>query len=378
MLSTNVLIIGGGPAGATAARFLAENGIETILLERDLSYKKPCGGGIPSSAFDELDIPRSIIKKEIRKIRIISPGGDDFEIALKGGCIAITDRGDLDTALRAMAHGRGAELIEGTFVRFTATGRKVISLIRNRVTNEETTIQSDYVIAADGITSRAGSQLKAPSPHHIFTISAHIPPAGFDCCEFWFGSGHASRFYSWVFPSSEFASIGTGSSRSRELTRLLDRFIRRRFNSSLRNFAADTRMEKPRAFKIPVWNKTLFNRDNVLFAGDTAGTVMPVTYEGIYYAMKSGEFAAQALIEKKPENYKRLWNSRFRTRFLLMSKINHLLFKDDETIEKWVQLHKKPEVQEIAMKLWLEKKKGNAYLLPYVNVFKHILKFKLT
>ena len=63
MLRTKVLIIGGGPAGSTAARFLAKEGIDTILLERNFSFVKPCGGGIPDAAFDELGIPRNIIKK---------------------------------------------------------------------------------------------------------------------------------------------------------------------------------------------------------------------------------------------------------------------------------------------------------------------------
>jgi geranylgeranyl reductase len=133
-------------------------------------------------------------------------------------------------------------------------------------------------------------------------------------------------------------------------------------------------INKTRAFKIPLWNSTIFNVNNILFAGDTAGMVMPVTYEGIYYAMKSGEFAARAVIEGRPSVYKKLWNSRFRNRFLLMSKIRNYLFKSDENIEKFVALHKNPEVQEIAMRLWLKKETGNNSLISYLKFFKHLLK----
>jgi len=90
--------------------------------------------------------------------------------------------------------------------------------------------------------------------------------------------------------------------------------------------------------------------------------------------MKSGEFAAQAIIEDNPDIYKKLWKGRFKNRFLLMSKIRNYLFKNDENIEKFVGLHKRPEVQEIAMKLWLRKEAGSSSLISYLNFFRHFLK----
>ncbi len=79
-LSAKVLVIGGGPAGATAARFLADQGIDVILLERNLFFVKPCGGGLSIGAFDELGIPKTAIKKEVKKIRVISPLGERLDI----------------------------------------------------------------------------------------------------------------------------------------------------------------------------------------------------------------------------------------------------------------------------------------------------------
>jgi len=69
-LSAKVLVVGGGPAGATAARFLANNGVDVILLERNLSFVKPCGGGVSISALYELGIPKTMIKKEVKSIRL--------------------------------------------------------------------------------------------------------------------------------------------------------------------------------------------------------------------------------------------------------------------------------------------------------------------
>ncbi|OGW25624.1 MAG: hypothetical protein A2X55_07180, partial [Nitrospirae bacterium GWB2_47_37] len=368
MLRTKTLVIGGGPAGATAAKFLARSGAETILVERDLSYVKPCGGGIPSSALKEMDIPEGdVTKRIITKMRIVSPKGEDITVKMKGGHLCITERGEFDSYLRKAAKDKGASILEAEFVRFDKTGRNITSIVRKKSDGEEIEIKSDYVVASDGITSRTVSAVSPSKCGSLYTISAHIKPDDYDACEFWFGSNHASNFYSWIFPSQGYSSMGTGSTDAKELSSFLDKFIARRFGVPMRDFAPLNFSKKTRAFRIPMWEGRLFNIQNILYAGDSAGMVMPITYEGIYYAMKSGEFAAQAIIEDKPDIYKKLWKSRFKNRFLLMSKLRNLLFKNDENIEKFVALHKRPEVQEIAMKLWLRKEAGSSSLISYLN-----------
>lgn len=375
MLRTKALVIGGGPAGATAARFLAGNGADTILVERDLSYVKPCGGGIPSSALKEMGIAEEdVTKRIITKMRIVSPKGEDIEVEMKGGHLCITERGDFDVYLRKKAEAEGSSVIEAEFVRFDKTGKTITSIVKKKATGEEIVIKSDYVVASDGITSRTVSGILPSKCGSLYTISAHIKPDGCDACEFWFGSNHASNFYSWIFPSHGYSSMGTGSTNAKELSAFLDKFIARRFGVPMKDFAPVNFSKKTRAFRIPVWEGSLFNIKNILFSGDSAGMVMPITYEGIYYAMKSGQFAARAIIEGKPDIYKKLWKSRFRNRFLLMSKIRNYLFKNDENIEKFVALHKRPEVQEIAMRLWLKKEAGSSSLISYLNFFRHFLK----
>jgi len=61
-------------------------------------------------------------------------------------------------------------------------------------------------------------------------------------------------------------------------------------------------IDRPRIFPIPAWKNKSFGSGKIFFLGDAAGMVMPVTYEGIYYAMKSGQFAATAIIERKTRN----------------------------------------------------------------------------
>ncbi|MGO9379757.1 MAG: geranylgeranyl reductase family protein [Dissulfurispiraceae bacterium] len=373
MLRTAVLVVGGGPAGTTAARFLAREGIDTILVERDFSYVKPCGGGIPSAAFHEFDLPGNIIRKTINKILIVSPGNREIEMSLNGGSIHITERGCLDSSLRQIARDHGASLIEGEFTGFEKHAGLFIACVKRKADGVQIKIQSDYLLAADGITFSTGRKSGQPRLNRLYTISTQLSAFDGDACEFWFGTAHASHFYSWIFPSDGHASIGTGSLTPRECPALLQNFLKRRFGRRLERIMQEKTIGRPRIFPIPAWRDKSFVSDKILFLGDAAGMVMPVTYEGIYYAMKSGQFAATAIIEKKPEIYHNLWEERFGKRFMVMNRLKNHFFRDDASIEKWISVHRSSVVQDLAMQLWLQKEPGANQLSAYFKAFASIL-----
>ena len=172
MFRTKVLVIGGGPAGSTAARFLAKEGIDTILLERNFSFVKPCGGGIPDTAFDELGIPGNSIKKDVKNIKLVSPLNNAVDIRLEGGFIAIVKRGEFDSLLREDAKVKGAQLIEAEFSHFEETGKQITALVN--INGKEEQIRTDYLIAADGVNSRVRLALGLKLPSAIYTLTAKI------------------------------------------------------------------------------------------------------------------------------------------------------------------------------------------------------------
>ncbi|HXX81128.1 MAG TPA: FAD-dependent monooxygenase, partial [Thermodesulfovibrionales bacterium] len=219
MLRTEALVIGGGPAGSTAARFLASSGVDTLLVERNFSFVKPCGGGIPSFLLREMALPEHPVKKYVDTIKVVSPRGEILHIPLKGGSIAIVERGEFDQVLRSEAEKSGTRLFQGEFRRFTDMSKTVTAEV---ITSPEISlpghafprtihVEADYVIAADGVNSRVRSALGIKSPPSFLTLSEKIRSKDTDVCEFWFGSSHAPRCYSWVFPHGEGVSVGTGT-----------------------------------------------------------------------------------------------------------------------------------------------------------------------
>ncbi len=363
MYST-VVVVGGGPAGATAARVLADRGIDVVLVEKSPSYLKPCGGGVPSTAFSELDIPLSSIShRHVQKLRILSPSSREMFIELQGGSIVIVDRREFDMMLRELARNSGAEMIEGRLTGLKQERKRIVSEIV--VNGEIKRVSSKYLIAADGVNSTVRRLMNLPPVDYVYTYSGRVDSLITDSCEFWFGSEHAPSFYSWVFPKPNGASVGTGTLNHTKAKELFSRFTRRR--------AGIQNPKELRGYKIPIWRGDIYNIGRVLFVGDAAGHVMPFTYEGIYYAMKSATLAAEALIKDRPGLYRKLWKRRFYTRFRFMNTLKGHFLGSDEGIEKLFDIFKDPKVQEASMRLWLRKDTSRGGLLSYISLFRKFL-----
>jgi len=361
-IKTHTLVIGGGPAGSTAARFLAKNGLDVILLERNLNYIKPCGGGLSINSFDEFEIPYDVIKKTTQSIILVSPSGKRLEINLKGNNLAIVERGEFDRILRLLAEKNGAKIINAELKDIKGKNRYEITAEREGNLYK---IEAEYIVAADGVNSKTRTIFGLKPLKSFFTISEYISDISVDNCEFWFGFSHAPNAYSWVFPASNGISIGTGTFSQGMIHALFNNFIQR------------TGINKHgirKVYRIPVWQGDLFNIDKVLFVGDSAGQVLPLTYEGIYYAMKSAEYAAQAIIDNKVNNYKKKWKSRFQKRFLLMCKLRDYFLKNDESTERLVSIHRRAEIQEASLRLWLAKESGRGSLIGYIKLIGNLLK----
>ena len=104
----DVLVLGGGPSGATAAFDLATRGYRVALLDRE-GRIKPCGGAIPPKLLYEFNIPHDVLVTKVRGARIISPKQQVVGMPIDDGFVGMVDRADFDPWLRARASaGRGS------------------------------------------------------------------------------------------------------------------------------------------------------------------------------------------------------------------------------------------------------------------------------
>ena len=363
----NVIVVGGGPSGSIAARTLAQAGVKVLLIDKDFRRVKPCGGATPSKSFEEFNLPLSAISREIKVVSVISPLGYRIDKPLNGGYFAMVQRGMFDRSLREQAQKAGGDLAEAEFLRIRQAGRKIhITVIEN---GRERNIAADFLIAADGVNSRTAGALGLKSLPGVYTLQEEVDMQAAEdfqrltACEFWFAMSHAPNFYSWVFPKKDCIDIGTGSVDGKTLKVLMKNFkARRRISGEGRQIV----------YRLPLKQRDSLIHGNVFFVGDAAGLVMPLSYEGIYYAMYSGRMAAEAIISGKPGDYEKQWNKKFRKQFKIMERLKKYFFKNDKRIEQMFYIHKRENVQEASMRFWLEKDTGISSFLSCLNFFKKI------
>ena len=321
-----ILIIGGGPAGATAARFLAENFDVTLIQDKD--WDKPCGGGVKSKIFHQFDIPTDTIKHILNTV-IIEYKNKKTKIDLQGQNLAIVLRDEFDKTLRNLAQNNGAKLIYGNFKGFEE--EKAII----KINNEKILFDYDILIAADGVNSTVRKTLNLPGVPKIITHYARIEEYPVKTCEFFFDRKLGGDYYAWAFPHVNKTHIGSVGETFDALCEYLNIKV------------------KPKGYFIPTWQENItIQKENIYFVGDAAGQVMPLSFEGIYYAMHSAKILADAI--KNNSDYKNEWNKRFLKEFKLMKKLENTM-KKPFLRNLMIKAQNIKKIQSLSVNMWLGK-----------------------
>ena len=148
----DVIVVGGGPAGATAAEDLARAGRKVALLDKE-GRIKPCGGAIPPRLMQDFQIHRDQLLTEVKTARMISPTGRQVDIPIENGFVGMVDRKDFDPFLRARAVAAGADYFVGTFTGIER-GSTTRLVYRDKASGESKTLETKLIIGADGAKSR--------------------------------------------------------------------------------------------------------------------------------------------------------------------------------------------------------------------------------
>jgi menaquinone-9 beta-reductase len=320
-----VIVVGAGPAGATTAFYLAQSGLDVLLLEKSrFPREKVCGDGLTPRAVKTLvAMGVSVSERDgwVRNkgLRVIGAGKRLElpwpELDSYPGYGLVRTRHDLDEELARRAQQAGARLLEGVTVtgpvRHERTGQITGVTARAAGAEDERTYSARVVVAADGNSSRLsvamGLRKRDDRPLGVAVRTYYKSPRhDDDYLESWLDLWDGDRLlpgYGWIFGMGDGTSnVGLG------LLNTSAAFGNTDYHALLRTwlkampaewgFTEENRTQPVRGAALPMgFNRTPHYHQGLLLVGDAGGMVNPFNGEGIAYAMESGEILARTIVQ---------------------------------------------------------------------------------
>ena len=295
----DVIVVGAGPAGSTAAELIARAGYDVLLIERTKSpgLHNSCGGGIGYFLKDLFDLPEELVKKEIGKVRLQLGDFSKTYTSPKPLYISVL-RAEFDKFLAERARSAGAELLLETKALDYDPYHKTLTCL-HRPTRTQMSYAARLFIFADGARTMAWKACRVGLPHdqpaHMgMACELSAPGHDLDTYEFIFDEINLPHGYFWVFPKGETINVGVGGPFDQ---------VGGKIHHMLNDWLA-TRPELkdlPRACTtsglIPAYLSGKLHGAGVMAVGDAGGFVNPLTGGGIFLGMKSAQLAAKTAVE---------------------------------------------------------------------------------
>jgi geranylgeranyl reductase family protein len=304
----DVVVVGGGPGGSTAARFCAKAGLKTLLIEKEhMPRYKACGGCLSIKTVHLLDFDlSSVIENTIYGAKFTYCSEDPFSIESKDPIALLVMRDRFDQLLANKALEDGVGILEGERVtRIEEKGDGVEAEL-----GDGRRLHCRYLIGADGAESIVARSLPlspqrndgngiAVESEIPFDSSIHFPQRELQFINLDFGG--VPNGYGWVFPKKEWLSIGIGGM-FRETKKINPRRYYRSFIKGL-GYIPEGKAGQVMGHPLPSFydEKQEVSHGRILLVGDAAHLMDPLQGEGIYYAIRSGMLAGEAIAEWKKE-----------------------------------------------------------------------------
>ncbi|HWQ55074.1 MAG TPA: NAD(P)/FAD-dependent oxidoreductase [Bryobacteraceae bacterium] len=319
-----VAILGGGPSGAFAAERLASAGIETFLFDEKLAWEKPCGGGLTYKAYSQYpflidnDTPKRLVTETV----LTGSSGTSASLRMHEPLV-VYSRLDLNRMMLARAERAGAHLEKARVLDLKRNGRWLLRTSAG-------SLDADFCIVATGARNplrEVGTRLTAAD---TMTALGYYVPGDQQQIDIQFLAGMEG--YIWVFPRCGHLSVGICGKGvpASELRTNLERYLSERgiewqgatfYSHLLPSLGAES------------WKGNRVAGDGWLAVGDAAGLVDPVTGEGLYYAIRSADLAATALLSsgealgERSQHYRRLLGEDFIPDLELASRLASRFFR---------------------------------------------------
>jgi geranylgeranyl reductase len=381
----DVTVVGGGPAGATAADDLAQRGLRVLLLDR-AGRPKPCGGAIPPRLMRDFAIPESLLAARATSARMVSPADQRVDIPIEGGYVGMVNRETFDEWLRERAASHGAIRRQGMFESLTRDADGT-AIVRYRVRQdkadadgEAVSVRTRMVVGADGARSEVarqalpgGRQADCVFAYHEILEKPAVEPANYNGsrCDVYYRGSLSPDFYGWVFPHGDTLSVGTGSADKG--------FSLRKAVTELRAAAglSDAAILRREGAPLPMRPlKCWDNGRDVVLAGDAAGVVAPASGEGIYYAMLGGRLAAEAVTTalatgdgRKLAQARKAFMREHGQVFLVLGIMQWFWYGSDRRRERFVSICRDRDVQQLTFDAYMNKRLVRSRPMAHVRIF---------
>ena len=283
-----VAVLGGGPAGSFAAERLARAGLRTIVFDEKLAWEKPCGGGLTYKAYSTYPflIENSTPKRFVTDTYLTAPKAGTVRMPLTQPLV-IYSRLDLNRMLLERAEKSGAEIEKTRVLGVEREGE------RWRIKTREGKADADYCIVATGARNslrNVGTEYTRADT--MYALGYYVPSQ----------QEHIDiqflpklEGYIWVFPRCQHLSVGIcGKGESAQALRTrLERYMNDK-GIPLKDATFYGHMLP--SLETSSWRHNRVSGEGWMAVGDAGGLVDPITGEGLYYAMRSGDLASQVLL----------------------------------------------------------------------------------
>ncbi len=293
----DIAVVGGGPAGAMCGERLARAGYAVTIYDEHLAWEKPCGGGLTHKAIAAYPflLNGPYPKKLIRMIELISSKGHRANLPLDHP-IVIYSRTVLNGLLLERAQAAGCRVIRSRVNHLDTSGERV------GLAAGEASEDADFVVIAAGARNSLLPNTQPLLRSDLEMTIGYFVPAQADSISVKFL--RRLEGYIWSFPRCDHLSVGICGSMARHTSQELKRYLHAFMGEEKisREGATFYSHVLPSPQRQTLSSRRVVGR-NWALAGDAAAWVDPITGEGLYYALRSGDLLAESLIAGKAQEY---------------------------------------------------------------------------